>query len=150
MTVTRHDDSIAFRLVARGDVAEVALPEAKLFERRDELWKHTCFEAFIEDDSGYSEFNFSPSGQWAAYRFDGYRQGMRDLKGAPVREVNFEVTDEALIFDAVVRESGMGGLALGLSLVEEDRQGRKAYWALAHPEDGPPDFHNPFAFDFPL
>src|SRR5205807_5387467 len=44
-----------------------------------ELWRHTCFEAFIRgsQDEGYYEFNFAPSTQWAAYRFSGYRSGMR-------------------------------------------------------------------------
>lgn len=150
VTVTSHGDSIAFRFVARGDVANVAVPETEAFERRDELWQHTCFEAFIEDDSGYSEFNFSPSGQWAAYRFDGYREGMRNLDGEPVRETKFEMSDGALVLDAVVQEPEKGVLVLGFSMIEEDHEGRKAYWALAHHENGPPDFHNPIGFDFPL
>jgi hypothetical protein len=29
---------------------------------------------------GYVEYNLSPSGAWAAYRFDGYREGMRGLE----------------------------------------------------------------------
>ena len=153
VTVARYADTISFRFVARGDVSGVAVPSAKAFERCDELWKHTCFEAFIEsvdDGSGYLEFNFSPSGQWAAYRFDGYREGMRDLDDDPVRKMEFEATDGSLVLEAVVREPGKGVLILGLSLIEEDREGRKAFWALAHHEDGPPDFHNPIAFDFPL
>lgn len=148
--IARLDGSIACHFVARGDVDELALPTAVAFGRADELWKHTCFEAFIEDDDGYSEFNFSPSGQWAAYRFDSYRQGMRDLVGEPVLDVKFEATDGAIVLDATVREPGKGPLTLALSFVEEDREGRKAYWALAHHEDGPPDFHNPIAFDLPL
>ena len=44
----------------------------------DELWQHTCFEAFVRASSGseYYEFNFSPSTQWAVYRFTDYRNGM--------------------------------------------------------------------------
>lgn len=50
--------------------------------RRDGLWNSTCFELFVLDPAGgaYLEFNFSPSGEWAAYQFDGYRAGMRDLE----------------------------------------------------------------------
>lgn len=49
--------------------------------RADGLWHHTCFELFLRnDEGGYLEFNFSPSGQWAAYQFDGYRSGMRELQ----------------------------------------------------------------------
>jgi hypothetical protein len=49
--------------------------------RTDELWKQTCFEAFVGSpaEESYFEFNFSPSTQWAAYGFDSYRAGMRDV-----------------------------------------------------------------------
>ena len=47
--------------------------------RLDELWQHTCFEAFVgcPDQQDYWEFNLSPSGDWAAYRFLAYRQGQQ-------------------------------------------------------------------------
>ena len=40
--------------------------------RRDELWRHTCFELFVRygNEPRYCEFNFAPSGDWAAYEFD--------------------------------------------------------------------------------
>src|SRR5690349_1737431 len=49
--------------------------------RADELWRNTCFEMFVkaENREGYCEFNFSPSSEWAAYGFTGYRVGMHDL-----------------------------------------------------------------------
>lgn len=57
------------------------VPEPAPPDRTDGLWHHTCFELFMRDpsDGAYLEFNFSPSGQWAAYQFDGYRAGMREL-----------------------------------------------------------------------
>ena len=65
----------------------LCLPEAARPQRADGLWERTCFELFLRDpESGaYLEFNFSPSGQWAAYRFDGYRAGRRDLDVAEPR-----------------------------------------------------------------
>jgi hypothetical protein len=70
------------------------LPEARPPARADGLWKTTCFEAFIQDAAGdqYSEFNFSPSGEWAAYRFDHYRKGMRNL---PLIAPRIFTSDEA-------------------------------------------------------
>ena len=60
--------------------ARLRLPAAAPPERTDGLWEATCFELFLLDaNGGYFEFNFSPSGQWAAYRFDAYREGMRPL-----------------------------------------------------------------------
>jgi hypothetical protein len=62
------------------------LPPAKAPERTDGLWETTCFELFLlYSDGGYIEFNFSPSGQWAAYRFDSYREGRRPLDVARPR-----------------------------------------------------------------
>jgi hypothetical protein len=49
------------------------------------LWRRSCFEAFIGHGGGpdYWEYNFSPSGAWAAYHFSAYREGMAPLlKGA--------------------------------------------------------------------
>jgi len=59
----------------------LALPAAVFPARADGLWQRTCFELFLRDPGtgGYLEFNFSPSGEWAAYQFDGYRTGMRAL-----------------------------------------------------------------------
>ena len=61
-----------------GAVPELYVPAKADPVRTDELWKRTCFEAFVLPESGeaYVEFNFAPSTQWAAYRFDGYREGM--------------------------------------------------------------------------
>src|SRR6202790_1024396 len=60
-----------------GKIGDVRLPPVVAAARTDELWRHTCFEAFLRPsaDPGYYEFNFSPSTQWAVYRFDSYRSG---------------------------------------------------------------------------
>lgn len=61
-------------------------------ERRDFLWHHTCGEWFIGEagSPGYIEFNFSPSGHWAAYRFADYRQSLGDLAwDGPPPEIEF-------------------------------------------------------------
>lgn len=59
----------------------MALPAPCAPARVDGLWQHSCFELFLSntDDGSYCEFNFSPSGEWAAYAFDSYRSGMRPL-----------------------------------------------------------------------
>ncbi|WP_423604253.1 DOMON-like domain-containing protein [Sphingomonas sp. MS122] len=56
------------------------LPAAVAPGRADGLWRRTCFELFLRrrGEEGYFEFNFSPSGEWAAYRFDRYREGMAE------------------------------------------------------------------------
>jgi hypothetical protein len=60
-----------------GDISGLSIPESRSPRRVDNLWRHTCFEAFVMEGEGpeYREFNFSPSGEWAAYAFRGYRNG---------------------------------------------------------------------------
>jgi len=66
-----------------GKISDLRIPPAVAATRTDELWRHTCFEAFICDAPGpaYHEFNFAPSTQWAAYWFDRYRSGRRIATG---------------------------------------------------------------------
>jgi hypothetical protein len=67
---------IALAYCLRGDMARLRIPAPQPPEPADGLWEHSCFEAFVGvlGEAGYHEFNFSPSGQWAAYAFSGYRQ----------------------------------------------------------------------------
>ncbi|QEY31576.1 DOMON-like domain-containing protein [Synechococcus sp. RSCCF101] len=46
-------------------------------QRRDGLWQHTCLEAFVAlpGSGAYWEINGAPNGDWAVYRFSGYRSG---------------------------------------------------------------------------
>jgi hypothetical protein len=70
---------ISLRFVATGNVDAVRMPHHVVSGKRaDDLWRHTCFEAFVRigDSSQYHEFNLAPSGEWSCYRFDDYRHGM--------------------------------------------------------------------------
>jgi len=71
--------SLLLSYVVTGKIGDLGLPPVTAGARTDELWRHTCFEVFVRPLPGeaYYEFNFAPSTQWAAYRFDGYRSGMR-------------------------------------------------------------------------
>ena len=71
-------DRLELSYVVTGKIADVRMPAAVAASRGDKLWQHTCFEMFVRASSGdgYYEFNFSPSTQWAAYRFIDYRSGM--------------------------------------------------------------------------
>lgn len=121
----------------------IAWPAAAGARRADDLWRHTCFEVFVATDDGYVEYNLSPSGQWASYRFDGPRAGMR----AADEEATVEGLDGAS--DLVALEARIalppGARRLGLSAVIESVDGTTSYWALAHPTDRP-DFHHPDSF----
>src|SRR5687767_9605876 len=48
------------------------IPKLREPWRADELWLTTCFEAFLRPAGtpSYREWNFAPSGNWAAYDFN--------------------------------------------------------------------------------
>lgn len=147
---TRSGARLALRYRLSG-VAGVVLPLPAICERTDELWRHTCFEAFVSGGAGYVEINLSPSAQWAAYRFDGYRQGMAAAETQPRIEVR-RVGDD-LELDALVDLNGSGlddlDWRVGLSAVVEGADGGLSYWALKHPP-GKPDFHHGDCFALEL
>lgn len=135
---------VRLRYTVAGDIFRLAIPEATSPERAGELWKHTCFEAFALRDAGYREFNFSPSTQWAAYDFDGYRAGMRNADvHAPRIEGRHGQSHYELFVAFDLPDKAPWRLAL--SAVIEEIDGAKSYWALRHPP-GKPDFHHADGF----
>lgn len=138
-----------------GDVAALRIPApSRTPARTDGLWQGTCFEAFVRaDGAGYGEYNFAPSGDWAAYRFTGYRAGMAPLAEGPAPSPASGAAG-TLALEAVV---DLGWLAtnpgaplrLGLATVLRHANGEASYWALAHPP-GKPDFHHATGFAIAL
>lgn len=146
--VWRDGDRLHFlyRVSRAGDLKA---PPPSVPMRRDGLWRTTCFEAFIRPGAGedYLEFNFSPSGDWAAYRFDGYRRGMTNADIIAPR-VSWRAVGRTVELAARIeaRELGLSPSArFGLSAILETIQKEKSCWALAHTGDKP-DFHRADAF----
>ena len=143
--------SLVYRLAA--DPAALHLPGAAQPRRADGLWRHTCFEAFFRPGGGpgYLEFNFSPSGEWAAYRFDARREGMRLLAMTrePVPRTAGEPDGPRLSVDLQLPVAPVATLQLGLAAVIEAADGTPGYWALRH-GPGTPDFHDPESFTLRL
>lgn len=132
----------------------ILLPPQSTPEASDNLWQHTCCEAFIAavNQPEYREFNFSPSRQWAAYRFTDYRQ--RDTRFSPpaTPQVSLRCLNDQIVLDAVLDKKLLPAsptLLIGLSVVIEAADGSKSYWALQHctPQ---PDFHHRQSFALAL
>lgn len=118
------------------------VPQSPEPARTAELWRTTCFEAFLRanGDREYCEWNFAPSGDWAAFVFDDYRQGMADAQaGEPYIRMEDNMTWWAL--GATIAIPAHPEWALGLSAILEEKDGTKSYWALAHSNAERPDFH---------
>ncbi|HWS09558.1 MAG TPA: DOMON-like domain-containing protein [Xanthobacteraceae bacterium] len=144
--------SLILSYVVSGRISDLRLPPIVTAARADELWRHTCFEAFVRPsaDPGYYEFNFSPSTQWAAYRFDSYRSGMRVAAEIGAPRIEVRSTAESYTLQAALEFVGLSPpLHLGLSAVLEETNGGNSYWALAHPL-GKPDFHHADCFALEL
>lgn len=136
----------------RGNLTGISLPEFDFGrpQQGDKLWEHSCFEAFCRasETEEYYEANVAPSRQWAMYRFDSYRTGMReDVPAIP--RIFYLPTEGG--FGLQVRLCFPIELCsqLALSAVIEETDGTKSYWALAHPP-GKPDFHHPDCFALAL
>jgi hypothetical protein len=143
---------LALRYVLAGDTERLRLPPPATPARTDELWRRTCFEAFVADAGGaaYVEVNLAPSTRWAAYGFTSYRAGMRVLEEVAAPHFESERSAERFELCAVI-DLAAAGLApdaswrLAVSAVIEEASGARSYWALAHPP-GQPDFHHPESF----
>lgn len=130
-----------------GELAALRIPEPRSPVRADGLWQHTCVEAFIGLSGGrsYWEYNFSPSGAWAAYQFSDYREGMAPLMKGAAPVISARETPESLALSVAVDLSWISRataaeLVLGAAAVIETRERVLSYWALEHPA-GKPDFH---------
>jgi hypothetical protein len=110
--------------------------------RTDELWRTTCFEAFLKPlgEDKYREWNFAPSGAWAAYDFTRYREGMAEADVSAPPYIRMEDNFTWWTVGATIAVDADEQWELGLSAVLEEQDGTKSYWALAHPSDKP-DFH---------
>ncbi|HEY7248048.1 MAG TPA: DOMON-like domain-containing protein [Xanthobacteraceae bacterium] len=144
---------LALCYLVTGKVDDMRLPPARAAVRTDELWQHTCFEAFIRASRGeaYYEFNFAPSTQWAAYWFGSYRSGMRVATEIGTPRIEAQSRHDCYTLHASLELDPVSSLPrdaawhLGLSALIEETSGRKSYWALAHPP-GKADFHHPICF----
>ena len=157
--VSRTPGKLSVSYVLDGDLKRLRVPAPQAPRMADRLWEHTCCEIFIacKGKPAYYEFNLSPSGEWGAYAFDGYRSRRAREPNAEglAPELAVRGTASLLELDAVIRLDRLSAvdssapLSLALCAVIEDNDGDLSYWALRHPP-GKPDFHHPEAFALEL
>lgn len=130
---------------------DVVIPPAATPARADGLWHSTCFELFLATGgSTYREFNFSPSGEWAAYQFNGYRSEQADYTPFIEPAVAMDKGRTVLTLTAFLDPRELAGCpSASLSAVVEERVAGFSYWAAIH-AGSKPDFHNPACFVLPV
>lgn len=144
---------LQLRYRVEGELGRLVLPATDFARRSDGLWQHTCFEAFLRPDASesYHEFNFAPSGDWAAYRFAA-RRSDRSLPPMPSPLVRFHAAEEHcelstdIPIAALPELAAAGVMHAGVAAVVESRDGGLSWWALSHGADKP-DFHDPSTFN---
>lgn len=144
ITATTEGCEVEFRL--SGGVDAIVMPQAGPSVRTDDLWKTTCFEIFWQPENGsyYREFNLSPSGRWAAYDFDSFREGMRD---APVQAIALSTAhgsangEGELVLKAVIASELPTPARVALNAIVEHQGGELQFWALAF-DEGKAEFHS--------
>jgi hypothetical protein len=148
------DGSLLLSYDVRGEPGSIRIPETQPSGAADGLWQRTCCEAFVAavDAPEYREFNFSPSGQWAAYRFSAYRN--RDSGFVPPAAPQLDCRSDAAGFRLTARIApellpAATAFNIGLSVVIEAADGARSYWALAH-AGAQPDFHHRQSFTLTL
>jgi hypothetical protein len=151
--VARREGSLVLRYFVIGKIGDLRLPSVTAPARVDQLWQHTCFEAFVRSPprAGYYEFNFAPSTQWAAYRFSSYRKEMRVATEFSAPRIELLSPSDCYALQVSLDLDGLSmlprdaGWRLGLAALVEETNGHKSHWALAHPP-GKADFHHPDCF----
>ena len=148
---------LALSYVIEGDLDKLRIPAPRAPAVGERLWQHTCCEVFVarKDVSAYHEFNFAPSGEWAAYTFTRYRDGAPLTDTAMDPQIVLRRSRDKLELEASIRldllspDHADAKLTLALAAVIEDRAGALSYWALRH-APGAPDFHHLDAYALEL
>lgn len=151
-SLTYQTPWLAVRFTVHGAVVDLVLPhELQSPERQDGLWEHTCFELFFAPmhSARYWEINVSPGGNWNAYSFDDYRQGMHvepilqvarissTLQPGDTFTIGFQMDMSRLL---IMHALTQGVLECSPCCILVDRTQRKSYWAMHH-RPPRPDFH---------
>lgn len=115
-------------------------------DRKDELWKQTCFEFFVKkaDHKNYYEFNASPKGQWNFYRFSDYRSPIDKentincIKMSSEQQGTWKILTYHLDLNPLFKKED----SLLFSFSAVIKQGSEvSYWAHKHSAEKP-DFHH--------
>jgi hypothetical protein len=132
--------------LVEADPERLVLPPPREAVRADDLWQTTCFELFARaGGEAYQEYNFSPSGQWAAYAFGAYREGRAPLPVDEAPSIRCRPEPSGLRVSVRAPVALEARARLGCSAIIEEASGARSYWAVAHPP-GEPDFHHPDCF----
>ncbi len=139
-----------------GRLRTIIWPQQQSIHFARRLWTSTCLEFFIrkKDEAPYLELNLSPSGAWAAYEFEAYREGAQDRTDVQCVSIKSAIqanraTLRAELMIREIVENVDKDWITSFTAVIQSIKGEISYWALTHPTDRP-DFHDKRGFIAPL
>ena len=145
--VNRKERMLSIEYQLFGDLNAISIaPPVSVSSRQFQLWDATCFEFFIgiPGDRNYWEFNLSPSGDWAVFALDDYRQGLRDelaFSSLPFKVERYPnyitLSLELDLSEIILAEQD---LEMSVATVIKSSQNQLSYWAIAHTGEAA-DFH---------
>ncbi|NJL09192.1 MAG: DOMON-like domain-containing protein [Calothrix sp. SM1_7_51] len=145
--IVRYSNLLTITYAVLGDLKEIsilALSEAP--ERKNELWRETCFEFFlgIQNSPRYWEFNLSPTGDWNVYSFDSYRQGMKEEVAFTLLPFSVQHQADSLTLALNIDLEQIipteQAIDIAITAVIKQQNDSISYWALAH-KGTEADFH---------
>jgi len=150
--ITRHGNLMTLIYILSGPLHLIKIPAPALNPiRKDRIWEATCFELFfgMKTSERYWEFNFSPSGNWNVYRFNGYRRDMAKESAFANLPFSVKQIQDTLCLTMEIRLDQLfdsaAPLQAGICAVINTLDGDFFYFALTHPAPKP-DFHHPAGF----
>ncbi len=141
---------LLLQYAVKGPLRQLIIPAAaRMPGHTAGLWRTTCLECFVRGGNGdrYTEWNFSPSGNWWACAFDGYRKAAGQQPGGlrPVR-LRARLDETCMVMQAAL-VLAPGRVHIDPAVILKHADGRFSHWAGAHP-CGRPDFHRPSGMGF--
>ena len=146
--------SLSLKFQLSGNLEKILWPNTDgNHQRKDHLWKQSCFELFIKNKnkSHYYEFNYGPKSFWNIYTLSSYRKNLTPLL-SPInpqiyfhqidqRNIDIQVTQELCFLEDYLEAKKM---QINLCCVIMHKDQSYEYWALKHLNK--PDFHDPNTF----
>ncbi len=144
------DGGLQIAYAIHGLNIDLRVPSPHAPAPHDALWQTTCCELFLgpTGQSRYREFNFSPSGQWAAYDFDDIRQRSPQSADLPSPRIDFARSEDLMTLSVALPHAALpaaASLRIAVSVILQANDSHYGYWALIHP-GARPDFHHPAGF----
>ncbi len=122
---------------------QIIFAEGPVAGRFHELWKQTCFEAFVQPvgDSKYFEINLNTHKAWNVYEFENYREPQPPVECAAADVIDVQIKEDFLRARIKFNKMEFKKLKVSLCAVLNLKETGTTYWSFQH-VDAKPNFHH--------